>query len=455
MLLDAVGALRLVPVQQREGQLSVTMRAVSANLLALLFLCTCSCVFYVWSRLESQLERYKRGLHLTAVGSFHNGLSMDLPTKTFRALLTVPAAQRLRLGGRLLDVQNLTGAGDQTESLGSRDYHMNVNNTGSGLREGSAKLGSVIEDGIFWSEWLDDQLPVGFSEEHARTWRERVRGYRIVKLEPGCGRISNQLATFSDGTKACVRYGINADQVQGETLTYYLACLLGITNLPPLILAQLNVDSEQWASVRRRIDGLQWSERAVVSLTEWVSNLTGVVTPALLRQESNGLHPLRRELTDKTMAELTQLIQWTDLILFDYLTANFDRLVSNLFSLQWDSRVMERDTNNLLQTTRGDLVFIDNEAGLVHGYRVLDMWEKYHSTVLGSVCVFRKRTAQRVIELHRRRDTRTRLLELYRDSEPLSTELGFISEEHAGVLQNRIDRLYKHILHCKGKYTQL
>lgn len=330
---------------------------------------------------------------------------------------------------------------------------MNGDNKGSTLREGPVKLGSVIEDGFFWSEWLVDKLPVGFSEEHARAWRERARGHRIVKLEPGCGRISNQLATFSDGTKACVRYGINADQVLGETLTYYLASLLGISNLPPLILAQLNVDSEQWASVRRRIEALQWSERAVVSLTEWVANLTGVVTPAPLRQESNGLHPLRKGLRNQSLAELLELVQWSDLILLDYLTANFDRLVSNLFSLQWDSRVMERETNNLLRAPRGELVFIDNEAGLVHGYRVLDMWEKYHSTVLGSVCVFTKRTAQRVIELHRHRDIGTRLLELYQESEPLSAELGFLSDEHAGVLQNRIERLYKHMLHCKGKYS--
>lgn len=332
---------------------------------------------------------------------------------------------------------------------------MNVDNKRSAQREGPVKLGSPVEDGIFWGEWLEDLLPVGFTEEYARAWRERARGHRIVQLEPGCGRISNQLATFADGTKACVRYGINADQVQGETLTYYLASLLGITNLPPLILAQLNVDSEQWASVRRRIDSLQWSERAVVSLTEWVSNLTGVVTPAPLRQESSGLHPLLEGLWNRTTGELLELMQWTDLIMLDFLTANFDRLVSNLFSLQWDSRVMERDTNNLLKTPRGDLVFIDNEAGLVHGFRVLNMWEKYHNTVLSSVCVFRKRTTQRVVELHRRRNSRIRLLELYRESEPLSSELGFLSDEHSGVLQDRIDRLYKHILHCKGKYGQL
>lgn len=427
------------------------MRAVSANLFALLFLCALGSVFYVWSALESRLERHKRRFSLAGGGAFHQGLPADLSAKTFRALMAVPAPQRPHLGGRL-EAHNLT---DQTVSAGSRDYHMNGDNKRSTRREGPVKLGAPVEDGIFWGEWLEDLLPAVFTEEYARDWRRRARTYRIVKLEPGCGRISNQLATFADGSKACVRYGINADQVQGETLTYYLASLLGITNLPPLILSQVNGDSEQWAAVRTRVDGLQWSDRAVVSLTEWVSNLTGVVTPAPLRQESSGLHPVLQELRNKTTAELLELMQWTDLIVFDYLSANFDRLVSNLFSLQWDSRVMERDTNNLLRTSRGDLVFIDNEAGLVHGFRVLNMWEKYHSTVLSSVCVFRKRTTQRVAELHRRRDSRKRLLELYRDSEPLSLELGFLSDEHAGVLQDRIDRLYKHILHCKGKYSQL
>lgn len=434
-----------------EGKGGLTMRAISANLFALLFLCALASVFYVWSALESRLERHKQGFPVPGGGSFHQGLPADLSAKTFRVLLAVPAAQKPHLGGRL-EARNLT---DQAVSVGSRDYHVNGDNKRSTRRAGPVKLDSPVEDGIFWSEWLEDLLPVGFTEEHARAWRERARTYRIVKLEPGCGRISNQLATLADGTKACVRYGINADQVQGEALTYYLANLLGITNLPPLILSQLSGDNEQWAAVKTRIDDLHWSGRAVVSLTKWVSNLTGVVTPAPLRQESSGLHPVLGELWNKTTAELLELMQWTDLIIFDYLTANFDRLVSNLFSRQWDSRVMERDTNNLLKTPRGDLVFIDNEAGLVHGFRVLNMWEKYHSTVLSSVCIFRKRTGQRVAELHRRRDSRKRLLELYRDSEPLSPQLGFLSDEHAAVLQDRIDRLYKHILHCKGKYSQL
>lgn len=430
---------------------AVTMRVLSANLFSLLLLCALASVFYVWSALEDRLERHKRRFSVPGAGSFHQALPVDLSAKTFRALLAVPAAQRLHFGDRLKTRLNLT---NQPVSAGNRDYNMNGDNKRSAPREGPVKL-SPLEDGIFWNEWLEDTLPAGFTEEYALAWQKKARTYRVVKLEPGCGRISNQLATFADGTKACVRYGINADQVQGETLTYYLARLLGITNLPPLVLSQLDSDSEQWESVRTRIDGLQWNDRAVVSLTQWIFNLTGVITPAPLRQESSGLHPALKELWNKTAVELLELMQWTDLIVLDYLTANFDRLVSNLFSLQWDSRVMERDTNNLLKTPRGDLVFIDNEAGLVHGFRVLNMWEKYHNTVLSSVCVFRKRTTQRVAELHTRRDSRQRLLELYRDSEPLSQELGFLSDEHAGVLQDRIDRLYTHIVHCKGKYGQL
>lgn len=400
------------------------MKAASANLLAVVFLCALAGVFYVWSALESRLlQRQQRSLSAPGGASLHRALPADLSAKTFRVLLAVPA---------------------HTNNSASRDANGDNNNR---------KLGPPVEDGVFWSGWLEDVLqPAGFTEEYARRWRDRARGCRVVRLEPGCGRISNQLATFEDGTKACVRYGINADQVQGETLTYYLATLLGITNLPPLVLSQLRGDSEQWEDVRRQIDALQWTDQAVVSLTQWISNLTGVVTPSPLRQESTGLHPDLQQLHNQTTAQLLELMQWSDLIIFDYLTANFDRLVSNLFSLQWDPRIMERDTNNLLRRPGGDLVFIDNEAGLVHGFRVLGMWEKYHSTVLGSVCVFRRRTVQRVGELHRRRDARKRLLELYRDSEPLSPQLGFLSDEHAGVLQDRIDRLYKHILHCKEKY---
>uniref|UniRef100_H3AYL0 Four-jointed box kinase 1 n=1 Tax=Latimeria chalumnae TaxID=7897 RepID=H3AYL0_LATCH len=311
-----------------------------------------------------------------------------------------------------------------------------------------------VEEGIFWRSELEGLVPPGYSDKQVDSWMEKARTSQVVALEKGCGRISNRLATFTDGTKACIRYGINSDQILGETLSFYLSRLLGIRNVPPLALSELNSNNDQWFGVRKEVDSSQWTDKAVVSFTQWISNLTDVVTPAPLRAEDRKLHPLRAELENRSLDELVEFIQWTDLILFDYLTANFDRLVSNLFSQQWDSRSMERATSNLQKASNGSLVFLDNEAGLVHGYRVLEMWDKYHATLLNTVCVFRRRTAQKIIELHRLQNTAEELLRLYQTSEPLSSGLGFLSEEHSQLLQSRVDLLYKHILHCKATYKQ-
>ncbi|XP_019375501.1 PREDICTED: four-jointed box protein 1, partial [Gavialis gangeticus] len=206
----------------------------------------------------------------------------------------------------------------------------------------------------------------------------------------------------------------------------------------------------QWEPVRDELRGSHWAEGAVVSLTRWVDNLTDVVAPApWLRAE---LRPLAAgELGGLSQPQLVELVQWSDLILFDYLTANFDRLVSNLFSLQWDARVMQRATSNLHRAPDGGLVFIDHEAGLGHGYRLLAVWDKYNEPLLRSVCVFREATVRRVAELHRLQNAAAELLRLYRTREPLSAQLGFLSDQQARLLQSRIDFVHKHILHCKAK----
>lgn len=314
-----------------------------------------------------------------------------------------------------------------------------------------------MHGGVFWSRGLEEQVPRGFSEAQAASWLEAARGARVVALERGgCGRSSNRLARFADGTRACVRYGINPEQIQGEALSYYLARLLGLQHhVPPLALARVEARGAQWAQVQEELRAAHWTEGSVVSLTRWLPNLTDVVVPAPWRSEDGHLRPLRAtggELANRSRAELVDLVQWTDLILFDYLTANFDRLVSNLFSLQWDPRVMQRATSNLHRGPGGALVFLDNEAGLVHGYRVAGMWDKYNEPLLQSVCVFRERTARRVLELHRGQDAAARLLRLYQHHEPRFPELAALADPHAQLLQRRLDFLAKHILHCKAKY---
>ncbi|XP_038621144.1 four-jointed box protein 1 [Tachyglossus aculeatus] len=346
--------------------------------------------------------------------------------KTFRALLTLPA------GG--------DGAPPSPAAAGL---------------SGPPRAGPpAVHGGIFWSRRLEEQVPRGFSEGQAAAWLEAARAARVVALERGgCGRSSNRLARFADGTRACVRYGISAEQIQGEALSYYLARLLGLQrHVPPLALARVEPRGAQWARVQDELRGAHWAEGSVVSLTRWLPNLTDVVAPAPWRSEDGRLRPLRAEgLANRTQPELVELVQWTDLIVFDYLTANFDRLVSNLFSLQWDPRVMQRATSNLHRAPGGGLVFIDNEAGLVHGYRLVGVWDKYHEPLLRSVCVFRERTVQRVLELHERRDAAAQLLRLYRRHEPRFPELAALAQPHAGLLQRRLHFLADHIARCRAR----
>ncbi|XP_075783600.1 four-jointed box protein 1 [Pelodiscus sinensis] len=380
--------------------------------------------------------------------------------KTFRALLTLPAGgDRGEPGAGQEPLAGGLGPSSQPEPRQGQDLEPGSRERPA--QEALADPASPVQGGIFWSRALEQQVPPGFGPEQAASWLETARAARIASLERGgCGRSSNRLALLSDGSRACVRYGINPEQIQGEALSYQLAGLLGIQQrLPPMTLALVEARGRQWGQVRDEVRGSHWAEGAVVSLTQWVDNLTDVVAPAPWRSEAGSgrrLQPLAAgELSGLTQAQLVELVQWTDLILFDYLTANFDRLVSNLFSLQWDPRVMHRATSNLHRAPNGGLVFIDNEAGLVHGYRLLSMWDKYNEPLLRSVCIFREATAQRVWELHRLQNAASELLRLYRTHEPLSGRLGFLSEQQAQLLQGRIDFVHKHILHCKAMATSL
>lgn len=301
-----------------------------------------------------------------------------------------------------------------------------------------------MEQGIFWPRTLERTLPQGFTDEYTQRWQQFARTASVVALERGCGRSTNRLATLSDGSKACVRYGINPEQIQGEVLSFYLSRLLGMPAVPPCILSK--VGGPQWSLAE--LGGTGWASGSLVTITPWLANLTSVLPPLALRAEDGKLRPLQEEL-HSGQTGMAELAQWGDLIVFDYLTANFDRLVSNLFSLQWDPRVMLRGTNNLHRSPDGTLVLLDNEAGLAHGYRVRHSWDKYNQELLATVCMFRRGVARKLEELLFRRSAAEELHALYLAGEPLAAELGLLTDAEAQTLQDRVTLLSRHIQSCR------
>ncbi|XP_053305294.1 four-jointed box protein 1 [Spea bombifrons] len=367
----------------------------------------------------------------------------DLPHRSPRALR--PTAPTPRTPGQLNTQSPPVAEGRSAGGAPKAEFNLSAPGLGPPRTDSS----SPLEQGIFWPRVVERALPRAFPEEDAWNWQDCARNARIVSLERGCGRSTNRLATLSDGSRVCVRYGINSEQILGEVLSFYLSRMLGVRGVPPCVLSR--VDSPQWAPVRAELGSTGWAPGSIVTLTPWVQNLSAVLPPPALRAEDGHLRPLRGEL-NSNLEDLVELAQWGDLIVFDYLTANFDRLVSNMFSLQWDPRVMLRGTNNLHRTPDGTLVLLDNEAGLVHGYRLRDTWDKYNQQLLDTVCMFRRGVTRKLMELNAEQSAAKELHALYLRSEPLAEELGLLSEPEAQILQERVGLVYSHTLSCQDRY---
>ena len=311
-----------------------------------------------------------------------------------------------------------------------------------------------IVSGVVWSKNLDDSCPQGFEPKEVASWRRKALGMQVVGMEEGCGRMQNRLVTFKDGSQACARYRLNTDQIQGEVYSYYLARLLNITNLAPAVLLPVDTLSPQWRTVHLEMSMAQWADGRLVVLTRWLHDLAPSYIPQELREDNRKLHPTLGILGRKSLPELCDLLQWSDLIVFDYLTANLDRLVNNMFNRQWNAEMMSNPAHNLERTKGGSLIFLDNESGLFHGYRLLEKYHGYHESLLNSLCVFRESTAKAVKVLHKSKSVAEELHKLFREGEIHHRHLPSIPEKNASVLQDRLAKVYDQIVKCEALYAR-
>ncbi len=310
-------------------------------------------------------------------------------------------------------------------------------------------------NGIYWNEVAEMLVPNSFTSDDAKEWRNKVETLTISAMREGCGRQQNRQLQFSDGSLACARYRINRDQIQGEIFSYYLAQLLGIQNVPPPVLALPDPSNPRWAGILDELISAQWNQDKTVVLTPWIEGLQPVYIPNELRPKSRKLHPDPSITKDRTKQELTELIQWSDLIVLDYLTGNVDRAVNNLYNLQWNSDMMSAPAHNLeKQGHSGPLVFLDNESGLFHSYRLLDKYADYHESFLQALCIFRRSTAESVKRLAKDGQVAGELAGIFSQMEPLHTHLPLPRSTNMAILQTRLQKVVNQIEHCDKLYNE-
>ena len=369
-------------------------------------------------------------------------------------------ADRLQTTSKILEtdkVDEKASSKAQAEAHFEMDNHrgggdIGGNNTMNDLTEISA----LFKDGIFWSDDAESLLPARIPETAAVEWRADLMLRRIVRLLPGCGRDKNRLAILDNGEKLCCRYRQNFDQIKGDIISFYFSQLLGIDNLPFAALMEVERNSEQWETVKENLTKASWKDGKIIVVSRWISDLEPAYMPVEYRSKNRTFHPgMLEDLTsdlNHSLDYLIELMQWSDLILFDYLTANLDRIVNTWVNLQWNKFMFEQPVHNL-EVSRSDrkLVFLDNESGLLHGYRMLPQYGHYLDQILKSVCVFREQTRRRLLELNNRRNIWDVLKATIDLHEPLFEILPSYPPKFRDVLQERIAAVVEHINQCQTK----
>jgi four-jointed box protein 1 len=314
-----------------------------------------------------------------------------------------------------------------------------------------------ISDGIFWTPQLEHLTPNGFSDSQVSKWRQHASNIEVSEIREGCGRMQNRLVVFNDGVKMCARYRINNDQIQGEVFSYYLAKALGVDKVLPPILAKADPSTRQWRSVSSAIDTAQWDAQKLFVLTPWLGPLEPAYIPEEFHSNKNNiLSPNSQSLVNKTLDQLKELVQWSDLIILDYLTGNVDRVVNNMFNLQWNSGMMHAPTHNLEKLgPNGPLIFLDNESGLLHSYRLLDKYQHYHERLLKSLCIFKKSTVSKIRQFIQYGDIAQTIRTHFRSEEPLAEQLAFLPNQNLGVLSQRLVHIIKHVDSCQSNYANV
>jgi len=359
----------------------------------------------------------------------------------------------------------------------------------SGLSADNHDGDTLIEDGVYWSKQVEDNIAPGLDDDIIQAELMSLRTRRVSSLDTPtwqrCGRDKNRFLTFSDGVHACARYREPDQQlVLGEVMSFYLARLLGLNNVPAVVLSQVDPNHPVWAGVVEDVTASDWRLGSMVALIQWIPELTRDRMPDILRQalmagttidvtyDSEGhvsndiAHVYLRDLS---VVQAAELAQWSDMVVFDYITGNYDRIASMQDGAEKENRpeILSETVHNVVRSTAtGSLWMIDNESGLLDAYNLLypqsaDSWMKkeaarflrMHKDMLQTLCVFRRSTVNKVFSLYKQGDAVSLLSQFVSRNEPYFKEMmGYLQGQDKAWrkhFQERVEEVWTWMKQCQ------
>jgi len=335
---------------------------------------------------------------------------------------------------------------------------------------------TLVRDGMYWSSEVEASIPTGLPEQLVEGKLSNLRSRTVKALEEPtwlkCGREQNRFVRFEDGSTGCARYREPHTQlVIGEVVSFYLARVLGMTNVPPVVLSQVDPNSPVWSSALEDVKLSSWRFGSVVALTSWQPDLVRTGMPPILRkallarstvdissssvasskmttgqlgkdrlEQFEKTQEARTSLGDLSLEDAAEVAQWSDLVVFDFLTGNYDRVSSMQDTAEKEERpeILSETVHNLAKSSQtGGLWLLDNESGLLDAYSLLfpsrEMgpaaqkealrFRAMQTDLLQTTCIFRRQTVDRVFNLYKAGDAAELLDAFVGKAEPLYRDL--------------------------------
>ena len=273
---------------------------------------------------------------------------------------------------------------------------------------------------------VEMDTPHLFSEPRLAAFLETLRDGYVEEIHAtslgtfGARKGLNKVATLGSGEKVLMKER-GRHNLQGELFSYHLNCYLDLWNAPPIALGCL----------AHRSDGklvLAAAEDATVLRNESATCFTVAAFVEGMRGAVYLPPRASLEVVPTSSRELSRLLEWSDLVLFDFLTGHSDRLVDNNFQLlpRVDFILSTKRVPNLARASSGQLLLIDHETTFHLGYAraresSLQTRRQYHH--LDTVFVFRRRTVERLCGLCVRRDPAAELEDYVRRRDPISLQI--------------------------------
>ena len=209
-------------------------------------------------------------------------------------------------------------------------------NSDDDVKQVSSDNIEIVEDGVYWSKIVEDNIAPGLDDDLMQAELVSLRTRTVSSVTSAsrsrCGRHQSRFITFSDGVHACARYREPDHQlVLGELMSFYMARLLGINNVPAVVLSQVDPNHPVWRDALDDVRDAHWRLGSMVALVQWIPHLVRDSMPGLLRQAlvtgttlDTGVVPLH----ELSAGDAADLAQWSDLVVFDYVTGIYDRVTS-------------------------------------------------------------------------------------------------------------------------------